>query len=603
MTIRDVSILPTSVANQIAAGEVVEQPSSVVKELLENSIDAGAKKISICVHDGGQSLIDINDDGHGMTEKNARTALLRFGTSKIQVESDLVKISSLGFRGEALPSIASVSRFLLESKAEAHPGVSIDVVGGEVKSCSQAVRDVGTTIRVQSLFFNVPARKKFLKSPKTDLAAVKTLVFDYAAAYPQIQFILSSEEKELISLAPDIDFFSRVKQFPWLGRDALEVSDSYEIDKDSAIEISGVISDPIKAASSGNKLRLLVNGRAVRDKVIIGAVRKGYGNYLKPGKFPAGVVSVNVPPEIVDVNIHPRKTEIRFQDSSLIFKLVNRTIAKAVGQSESGTNWEQNIPEAVNHAPGMFSYKDKQHTSSPVWESGSGSFETSASLNESRVFYDRTTEHRPIQDISPNNQNESLSLSEYRFVGQVLGCFLLLEGPVDLVVLDMHAAHERIVYAKLWQGYNDGAIASQILLVPEMVALSPGASERLVSLREALSQLGFEIDSLGDDTVIVRAVPEALSKCNVSALIEELDSLNEEEEIRILIRDQIDKVIARIACHGSIRSGRILKREEVYSLLEELERTEAGARCPHGRPVLKRFRREELEQMFGRIQG
>lgn len=581
-----IRVLDDLIANQIAAGEVVERPASVVKELVENSIDAGASTITVIIDSGGRALVEVLDDGCGMSSDDALLALERFATSKLSSPEDLLSISTLGFRGEALPSIAAVSMLSLESSSDGVNGVHIEVHGGKILNVQEARCARGTRVRVRSLFFNVRARKEFLRSERTEVGFIRALVSDFALAAPHIRFRLVVDGREQMNLpalgrSPQLGVFhSRVKELGFVDSEPVSAEEILS-GSDGGYRATVVLSKPLDAVSGSGRLRFLVNGRSVRDRLLLRAVRDGFGNFLHGERYPSGVVRLDLPAKDVDVNVHPQKLEVRFRVPGKVFAVIRRGISRALSEANLVSSSESFLtPMALasddsrNQLP-LPTFKPFSPISNPI------------SILPSSVA------------VSVEN-SESTPLSAMRFVGQIFRCYLLLESPEgSLVIVDMHAAHERVTFAKLKQGWSNSQTKHQILLLPEVISLTGKRYEGIEELCTTLRALGFDLDFLNDEALIVRAVPEILAHVNVGSLFRDLLSYEESSDSGHLDRG-VDSVLARIACHGSIRSGQELSYSEVYALLEALEDTELGAFCPHGRSVARALTKGEIETLFGR---
>jgi len=577
-----IKILNDIVANQIAAGEVVERPVSVVKELVENALDAGAKDIKVVLSDGGRSLIQIIDDGAGMGVEDAELSVERFATSKISTSNELERISTFGFRGEALPSIASVSRFSLHT-SNGVAGTEVVISGGKRERTTALPRSTGTTISVRDLFFNTPARRSFLRSEKSELALIRSLLFDFAVSNPLVRFSLISEGSENLVLPAFpgtedfIGFKNRVRELKLAGSDPLECSGELETAA-GLYRCFAVLTKPLDCVSGAGKLRLLVNGRSVRDKILLRAIRDAYGNFLRSDKFPAGVIQLFVPPMDLDVNVHPQKTEVRYRFPERIFAVVRQAVGvslrREVPQSAGGELFFSDEPSLPGHSSGV-----------------TGNLFDSLGVRES------------LPEFQAKVDAKEQSLTTYRFVGQIFKCYLLLEHPAGLfAIVDMHAAHERVVFAKLKRDWSEGDTVSQSLLIPETIQLPAhlkGESSEILSLLESI---GFEIEMLGEESLVIRGMPALLARVGASALISDLFSEISVTDIEGALERRVDAVLSRIACHGSVRTGKEMEAEECYQLLRDLESSELRAFCPHGRSVSRVMGRAELEQLFGRIQ-
>ncbi|MBL7662565.1 DNA mismatch repair endonuclease MutL [bacterium] len=621
-----IRILDDLVINQIAAGEVVERPYSVAKELIENSLDAGATDIKVVVANGGLSSLEVIDNGCGINAAEARLALTRHATSKIQSTSDLAAINTLGFRGEALSSIASVAELRLQTRtAQAPEGIEINLEGGREVAAAQALSlPVGTRIRVNRIFFNTPARKKFLKSERTELAHIKTLVLDYACVYPQVRFTIVADGEEVTHAAPALDFVTRVKDLELAGSDPIYCK---ETNAKNGYQVEALLSKPLENVPTAQKLRLFVNGRSVRDKLLLSAVRDGYGQYLKPGRYPLGALALTLPTDLVDVNVHPQKSEVRFVDSRSVFLAVSRAIKTALSavpaleSLETSTNFtsrqadlgdfsyplttKQRLAEQIPVIFSERSSRSAENFSQPV-----GDFPSLAACNLS-VASDLSSETHdllPEQILTAEQRSfhaEAINLGtlRFRFIGQIFKCFLLFEGQDEFLVIDAHAAHERIRFVELREQYAAGRMRSQLLLIPEEVAVPD--EENPQAIISAITKLGFEADVFGPNTILVRALPAILARSSAREILEDLFESSAWSgmggvALETGISTRIDQILTRIACHSSVRSGRVLEPSEAHQLLIDITRAESSAFCPHGRPVLKSFSKTDLEAFFGR---
>lgn len=589
-----VKILSDIVVNQIAAGEVVERPASVVKELLENAVDAGASEISVIIANGGRSSIEVVDNGSGMERDDALLAIERFGTSKINSVDDLLGITTHGFRGEALPSIAAVSRFQLESSTRGGIGVSITIDGGVLKKVEDRPLAPGTKVSVKQLFYNVPARRKFLRAEATEEGMVRALIIDFALAYPHIGFSLVVDGVRSATYAPRATLIERAREFG-MGDDRPLVIDEQREFGECCWRVTALLNEPIASVSSANRLRLLINRRSVRDKLLLKAVRDGYGGYLKAGRYPAGVISLDIPSDEVDVNVHPQKTEVRFRNSPRLFATVVGAIKGALRsaglpepeqasvQSSGWSTFERSEPYATT-----FAFRPYANDVAPEVE-----FARYPAANRAPELIAPSA----AADVVQNNREGALSAM--RYVGQLLHCYLVFEGADECAIMDMHAAHERVMFYRLKRQLLTGAIAAQGLLLPESMPLPADRRQWFVANIEQLHRLGFDVE-LEDQIVRIRSVPALLSAAAPKALIGDLLALDAEESGARSVEGWFDAAIARLACHRSIRSGRDLEPEEATRLAELLEEVDASGFCPHGRPVVKRLSRVDLELLFGR---
>ncbi len=572
-----IHLLDEIVANQIAAGEVVERPVSVVKELVENALDAGAKNITVVLADGGRSAIEVRDDGSGMNPEDASLAIERFATSKLTSADELQRIASFGFRGEALPSIASVSKFTVET-SDGGTGTEIFINGGKKERTAHLHAVRGTTIKVRDLFFNVPARRSFLRSEKTELGLIRSLLTDFGVSHPEVRFVLicDGEESLILPAQQSTDGFAgfknRARELKLAGADPMECSGELET-PGGVYRMLASLTKPLDCVAGAGRLRLLVNGRSVRDKILLRAVRDAYGNFLRSDRFPAGVVHLIVPPAELDVNVHPQKAEVRYRSPDRVFGVVRQgigvTLRRESASSSGAAAFEDGAPASFSSsgAPTAF-----------AWNSGG------AASAEAHA--------------APGRE---ISLTEYRLVGQIFSCYLLLEhGNGLFAIVDMHAAHERVMFAKFKKEWTEGELRSQGLLIPETIELPLHLRSSAPEIISLLESIGFELDPLGADTFVIRTVPALLSRFAVGPILQDLLSGFSFEDVEGALERKIDAILSRIACHGSVRSGQELSPPEVYQLLADLESTELRAFCPHGRSVARVLTRDELERLFGR---
>jgi DNA mismatch repair protein MutL len=593
--------LPNDLANQIAAGEVVERPASVVKELVENALDAGATKIRVEIETGGVARILVTDDGSGMDEADARLSLERHATSKIATLEDLARISSFGFRGEALPSIASVSRFTLATRRrEEGAGTQIAVVGGGDPTVRPVGCAAGTHIEVSDLFFNVPARRKFLKATGTESAHVGEVVVLAALAAPTVAFTFTRDGKVAKEITRASTHQERVEQV--IREERLEPC---ERDR-GPLRIVAYLAPPERARAGAVALYVFVNGRPVKDRQLSRAIAQAYGSVLEPGRYPVGVVYLDLPPEMVDVNVHPQKAEVRFADGRGIFDAVTRELHAALAHAF-------NLP-AFSHAHGYWTGR------------GTGTVQ-SATLPEppraplNPVPTDSAT--LPPTNRSPDGSellayvpltSSPLALAEtprdplfgratfyghLRYVGQVRAMFLLAEGADGLYVLDQHAAAERVTFERLRGEYQRRSIAAQQLLLPEVVSLLPAEHALIEEHAEEALALGLDVRILSGSAVAVHSVPRIVARASPERLVRDLVAEVGRAAHRPF-QDTVDLVLATMACHGSVRAGDVLSAEEAKALLSALDTAEFAGHCPHGRPVVMRLGWDELERRVGR---
>ncbi len=615
---QDVSIhqLPDTLINQIAAGEVVERPASVVKELVENALDAGARRIDIDLEEGGVRLIRIRDDGGGIAADQLPLAVARHATSKIASLEDLEAVATLGFRGEALPSIASVSRFLLSSRrADDDRGAALQVEGGSVGTVAPTAHPNGTTVEVRDLFYNVPARRKFLRAERTELGHIEEWLRSLALARPDVELRVSHNGKParryrgFAAAGGGRELFSGERLAETLGaefaRNALQVehalrpsaSDGRSIE----LRLRGWIAQPTYSRASADQQYLYVNGRPVRDRSVAHAVKQAYADVLYHGRQPAYVLFIEIDPTRVDVNVHPAKHEVRFRDARLIHDFVYRTLHDALADTRAGIAQAANTgTHAAAASPGSVA------VSSPDWAGPGGAAQhptLGLRVDESRAGY--AALYGPAPGDMPQAAPAALPESGGADVpplgyaiAQLHGIYVLSEAADGLIVVDMHAAHERIGYEKLKAAHDGAGLRTQPLLVPRTVAVSEREAD--VAEREAglLAELGFEVSRSGPQSLLLRSVPALLAHGDTEALLRDvLADLREHGDSR-RIQAARDELLSTMACHGAIRANRRLTIPEMNALLREMEATERSGQCNHGRPTWARFNLHEIDRWF-----
>ena len=588
-----INLLPENLINQIAAGEVVERPASVVKELIENSIDAGATEIIVDIEDGGRKLIRVSDNGWGMSRDDARLSLQRHATSKLREVNDLFNISTLGFRGEALPSIASVSRLKLTTiPRDSIAGTSIQIDGGKEVEVKDFGGPVGTAVEVRDLFFNTPARLKFMKSNTTELSHITATVTRMAISYPFIRFIYNHNGYQIYNLPSSKDLLSRIcKVIKEEEKNLLEVS------LNSKISISGYISGPEINRPTNRETYIFVNGRFVRDRVVLHAIMDAYRTVMEKDRYPLAFLFLDVPPMDVDVNVHPAKTEVRFRNTDDIHRGVYAAVSEALkgwSARKGGGQWpvatghcdefqthDSNYQERVSEAIERYSINNKSPLAPPFVKGGYGG-------------------------ISPNSQLPTPNLEKTGFfssltvLGRVGGTYIVCSSGNNLCLIDQHAAHERIAFERLKIGYVNSTPASQALLIPETVELNPTESGLLKEYTGVLSKAGIELEHFGGNTFAIKAVPAAISRKNIRVLIiDVVDELAHVGRSRSL-SEIMDKLLSRMACHSAVEGGDYMDPKEISALLKDLDSVDFSSNCPHGRPVFVMLSQTEIEKMFGR---
>jgi DNA mismatch repair protein MutL len=583
-----VRVLPDSLANQIAAGEVVERPASVIKELCENALDADASKITVEIEGGGVTLCRVTDDGWGMDRDDAVTCLQRHATSKLSTLDDLAAIRSFGFRGEALPSIASVSRFRLETRRRGEPeGVAVTVEGGGAALVEPCGAPTGTRIEVRELFFNVPARRKFLRAFATESAHVTEVVEGIALTKPSLSIVLERDGRKVREHLRATSREERVRDvFP--GWELVACKGAR-----GPLTVEAYLSRPERARAGATALRIFVNGRPVRDRTLARAVAFGYGSVLEPGRYPVGVVYLELPHETVDVNVHPQKSEVRFSDGRAVQDAVYRIVESVIGPALGGQA-SLGVPSArFGRGPAFEAPPDKRPPAPEtdrdapaiVW-SGSGVLEAPP------VPY-------PAREGLPAPAAETALPPSAVFLAQVKRMFLLCETDDALLVIDQHAAAERVTFDRLKRALSERAVAMQTLLVPELVDVDASAVALVEEAHDEILAMGMDVRPAGPTRLAVHAVPQILGRATPAELVTSLVGELSRSGSRGY-SGAIDLVLATLACHGSIRAGDRVSPEQARELLAALASIDLGGYCPHGRPVVMRLSYRELEHRVGR---
>jgi DNA mismatch repair protein MutL len=596
--------LPEALQSQIAAGEVVERPASVVKELVENALDAGATIIKVDVEAGGLARITVTDNGFGMDPDDAVACLGRHATSKLRTVEDLHALHSYGFRGEAIPSIGSVSRLTITTRTPQAPeGTRVRVEGGApplVEPCGTAV---GTRVDVRDLFFNVPARRKFQKSDRTEATAIEEMMTRLALANPGVDLELHSDTRELLRAPPAQDATAikdRAERI--LGKAAR--GNLYPVDGTAGdIRVHGLCANPAFSRGDQKGLYIFVNGRYVRDRTIIHAVVEGYRTLLEVGRNPVVVLHVELDPTMVDVNVHPQKLEVRFADSSN----VHRAVAHVLSDMLRTTPWLRGpsrpyalaTPDPLAHTASDISEFHRQRTRDALARF-SGAIPADARPFALQSFSTGVSSSVPAPQTLPG-LGGALVFSRLKALGQVGLTYLICEAPEGMVVLDQHAAHERYNFERLRkQQQQQGAIAVQQLLVPVRIQLSTAEEEALSRHTAALTAAGFELSSLGPGDVLLRSVPVLLQGKKPERVCKELLTELSESGASSPLQDAVDAVLARVACHASVRAGDPMGVSEIRALLDGLDGVDLGAHCPHGRPVVRTLPLSTMAHWFDR---
>ena len=608
---RPIRELPQNLVNQIAAGEVIERPASVIKELVENAIDAGATDIDVALEAGGTELIRVRDNGHGMDKESLALCVHRHATSKLP-DDDLLAIYHLGFRGEALPSIGSVSKMRIASRThDADEGWALQVDAGKVSEPEPASLAAGTIIDVRNLFYAVPARLKFLKSERTELNHAVDIIERLAMAHPDIHFRIRHHDRvirDFPTLAQDWLIGQPKRLEAVLGKGFAANCVPVEGERDE-MKLTGFAGLPTYHKRNSTHQYLFVNRRPVRDRLLLGVIRAAYMDVLARDAYPVAALFLEVPTDFVDVNVHPAKAEVRFRDAQRVRGLLLGALKAAlasVSQRASTTTAED--------ALGAF-----QPQSQPMMPMGAGGRGSMAGYSPN-IFAQSTAaqapqgfaEHAPssLMDMPPQarsaeqTESEVQPLSDYPLgaaVAQLHQTYIVAETKQGLVIVDQHAAHERLVYEQMKAQHAEKGVARQMLLIPEMVELSEDQAARIIAHKEHWAAFGLVLESFGDRTIVVREVPALLGKkVNAAKLVEDLaDDLSMYDE-GLTLHERLEAVLSTMACHGSVRAGRSMNIQEMNALLRQMERTPYSGQCNHGRPTYVSLAREDIEKLFGR---
>ncbi len=593
-----IRILSEEVSNRIAAGEVVEGPFSVVKELVENALDAGATEVSIAVKGGGSDLVRVADNGIGMNADDALAAFDRFATSKIRSDGDLDSIATLGFRGEALPSIASVSRTrLITCERESVEGTEVSLVGGEVRNVLPAGRAPGTTVEVSALFFNTPARRKFLKSDRVELRKIMDLLTEYAVLYPSVRFDVEADGRPVLGLFPAKDLRERVAAVigGGLAKETVPVASTEE-----GFAVDGLIGKPSIARARGAQQVIAVNGRPIRSRFISAAIRAGYGELLPRDRHPVVFLTIRSSGDAVDVNVHPTKREIRFGNTRKIFGVVESAVRDALLQDDAAptlTTGELAIGAGGDVEPASVAAGAVQPA--PAESAGrqeSGQLAFPATIRESEG-----TAAGAAGDVAPAELRAETEDGERETkFWQLHGQYVFVQTREGVLLIDQHAAHERVLYEKARKALSGAAEAgpSQQLLFPVVVELTPGEAATFEEVHPLLDKLGFTIRPLSGRTVLMEAAPAALQRWPHETILR--DILTDIPSGKTAVRDLVESIAKTVACRASIKTGDRLKEEEMRALVDQLFATELPYSCPHGRPTFMRMTIAELDKRFGR---
>lgn len=648
-----IRVLSDQVANQIAAGEVVERPASVVKELLENSLDAGATRIRLEVEAGGRKLIRIVDNGQGMGRDDALLAFERHATSKLRSSDDLLSIATLGFRGEALPSIASVARVTLETRvADDEVGTLLEIAGGKLLRVEDAGLPAGTTIAVRDLFFNTPARRKFLRSEQTELGHVAALVTHYALAHPQKHFELHSATQALV-MAPAVANASE-RLFQIFGRETFESlipvaaemdfaraglpepppwkrAEDYEPPEPGFVRVSGFVSKPELQKLNRNSIYVFVNGRLIRDRLVLHALTEAYRNIIPPTSFPVVLLFLEMPPQEVDVNVHPAKTEVRFRQGSFVHDFVRDTVRTALMQARPAASFlaalsaaptaSESLMVDVSPLPGVEQAVYQPHEgmvgeSEAAIEPGDvASFalrERMVAPSPGRLVFEGAGMAVGYEEAAGSEEGENEqtmgearptlhSLATLKPLGQLRDSFILAVNEEGLWIVDQHVAHERVLFERILRERKVEQVQRQRLLMPVLIELLPEQMVTFAEIAEELERNGFEADPFGPRTLAVKAAPVGLEGKELERMLEEVLGVTEKSAQVENAELRRTRIAASIACHAAIKVNMPLEAQKINWLLRELAKTEHPMSCPHGRPIALRYSLREIQRAFQRI--
>jgi DNA mismatch repair protein MutL len=647
-----IHVLSEIVANKIAAGEVVERPASVVKELLENSLDAGATRIRIQVEAGGKKLIQITDDGSGMVRDDALLAFERHATSKLKNAEDLLSVATLGFRGEALPSIASVSRLRLETRAPDEPsGTIVEINGGKIFKVEEAGLPAGTSITIRDLFFNTPARKKFLKAESTELSHIASLVTHYALAHPDKHFELHTATNAMLVASPVAGHSERVYQV--FGKEVLDQlipiaalqpleriglpqpppwrrSEEEEPKEPGELRLHGFVSKPEIQKLNRNSIYIFVNGRLIRDRLVQHAITEAYRNVLPPTVFPVVLLFLEMPTEEVDVNVHPSKTEVRFRQQSFLHDFVRDSIRAALMKARPVPQFVSEIRAHPTASPSLTPGAHGATVATQAWQSFegvanpegfalrapepppmSGRFHFNGGIAveaNAAVSLARVAEVIPDNGCSPMVPDEpevpsqlAPSLATLKPLGQIRESFILAVNHEGLWIIDQHVAHERVLFEKVLKQRAAQAVESQRLLMPLLLELTPAQLAVFAEISDELARNGFEAEPFGTRSVAIKVAPAGIDASQLEHMLHELFEQLSREDQKLNLDALRTRIAASIACHAAIKVNMPLDQNKMEWLLSELARTEFPISCPHGRPVVLRYSMKDIQRAFKRI--
>jgi DNA mismatch repair protein MutL len=635
-----IRILPDDLVNKIAAGEVIERPASVVKELLENALDAGARRVTVEVEAGGKRLIRVSDDGCGMSHDDALLAFERHATSKLKKVEDLLAIATLGFRGEALPSIASVSRLALETRlADRSAGTRIEIHGGRMLAAKEVGCAPGTQVTVRTLFYNVPARRKFLRSETTELGHVASLVTHYALAHPEIHFVLKSGTHTVLD-APAVASLPE-RAFQVLGRSGMEelidlgeftaplptarpdtwfAAEPAEPEPAGIITLRGFVSRPAVQKASANTIYVFINRRFVRDRILLNALREAYRHVLPARAYPMALLFLELPPHQVDVNVHPQKIEVRFRHQSFVHDFVHEGVRQALAASRPLASF---APARAAGAPPRPPWTGEERRAAwraappprpaPLPEAIPLAADAPPEPlelepmrvppQEQRLPFSPTAPPPPtaVAARQPIGLPSAADLANLKPLGQVANSFIVAVNESGLWLVDQHVAHERVLFEGHLRARGAGAVEGQRLLTPVVIELTPAQHALGERLREELEANGFELDAIGPRTVAVKAAPAGIAAGGVERLLREIFDTAEREARQVSLEALREQIAASVACHAAIKVNMPLTPDKMAWLLGALAKTESPATCPHGRPIVLQYSLRDIQRAFKRI--
>lgn len=598
--------LPPQLINQIAAGEVIERPASIIKELVENSLDASSRRIAIDVEQGGIRLIRVVDDGVGIDKKDMSLALSRHATSKIASLTDLEKVQSMGFRGEALPSISSVAKLVLASRAKGEQ-CAWRVTADGTESEFDLVPDPlprGTAVEVRDLFYNIPARRKFLRAEKTEFSHIESVVKKLGLSRFDVEFLLNHNHREVLELKSGESIDSREQRVAGVfGRAFLQNALAVEFES-SGLHLSGWVGLPTFSRSQGDMQYFYVNGRLVRDKVVSHAVRQAYHDVLFHGRHPVFVLYLNLDSKMVDVNAHPAKLEVRFRESRLVHDFLYRALHRTLASSRAGAEQDSNTD--ISESLSMPQQAEVEHTKLPAAFRPPKQSSLPGAVREQVENYAALIGEEAVQsppreaEEQPENAGHTPPLGYA--IAHLHNIYILAESNNGLILVDAHAAHERVTYEKLKRQYEAGKIPAQALLLPLRLNVSESDAQLAENMQSEFQKLGFEIDRLDIETLTIRSVPAQLTNVDASELVRDVLSDIQSKGLSCRIQDTVNERLSTMACHGAIRAHRRLTRDEMNVLLREMESTDYSGQCNHGRPTWVELTATQLDRFFLRGQ-